>query len=71
MAKLGADDDTVSLLQTPVLDCSPVPSILVKRFVNKAPRGSSRPNDAWGERRLGPETTVAMIGPLFVEDNDS
>ena len=71
MARLGADEDTVSHLDTPPLVRSSFPSILLNKAVINAPLGSSRLKDAWGERRLGVGATFVMMGPLLVEDKDS
>ena len=71
MARLGADEETVSHLDTLPLARSSFPSILLNKAVSKAPLGSSRLNDAWGERRLGVGATFVMIGPLFADDKES
>ena len=71
MAKLGADVETVSLLDTPVLVRSPPPSILFNNAVIRAPLGSSRLNDACGERRLVVGTTFVIMGPLLADDIES
>ena len=71
IARLGADEDTVSHLDTPPLALSSFPSILLNNAVNKAPLGSSRLKEVWGERRLGVGTTLVRFGPLLEADNES
>ena len=71
MARLGAEEETVSHLATLALARSSFPSMLLNKAVNRAPLGSSRLNDAWGERRLGVGATFVIMGPLFAADKES